>query len=64
MTSKELHARLGATKSLTVIEYHLCTLVEARVAKLILGTELRFQLKSTRVAELLVRKWLPLGLWV
>lgn len=37
VSSGELHAILGGNRSLQVIEYHLCTLVKANAAKVVLG---------------------------
>ena len=44
MTSAELYGIWDGTRALQVIEYHLCTLVTAKVADVVLGPELRFRL--------------------
>lgn len=44
MTSAELYAIWDGTKPLQVIEYHLSTLVKARVAEVVYGPELHFGL--------------------
>lgn len=44
MTSVELYAIWDGTKPLQVIEYHLSSLVRAKVAEVVLGPELQFQL--------------------
>lgn len=44
MTSAELYAIWDGTKPLQVIEYHLSTLVKAKVAEVVFGPELHFQL--------------------
>jgi hypothetical protein len=44
MTSAELYAIWDGTKPLRAIEYHLSTLVKAKVAEVVLGPELHFQL--------------------
>lgn len=44
MTSAELYAIWDGTKSLQAIEYHLSTLVKVKVAEVVFGPELHFQL--------------------
>jgi hypothetical protein len=44
MTSAELYAVWDGTKPLQAIEYHLSTLVKAKVAEVVFGPELHFQL--------------------
>lgn len=43
-TSAEIYGMLDGTRSLSVIEYHLSTLVGAGVAELVFGPELHFRL--------------------
>jgi hypothetical protein len=42
MTSAELYAIFDGRRSLKAIEYHLCTLVKAKVAEVAYGPELHF----------------------
>lgn len=44
VTSAELYAIWNGTKPLQVFEYHLITLVKAKVVEVVLGPELHFQL--------------------
>jgi hypothetical protein len=44
MTLAELYAVFDGERSLDAIEYHLFTLVKARIAEVVLGPELHFQL--------------------
>lgn len=48
VTAGELYLLLGRAKRLRVLDYHLCTLVRAGVAKVVNGPELRFVLTSQR----------------
>lgn len=43
-TSAEIYGMLDGTRSLSVIEYHLVTLVKAKDVEVVYGPELRFQL--------------------
>jgi hypothetical protein len=44
VTAQELYQVWGESKSPSILDYHLCTLVKMRVVKLIVGSELRFGL--------------------
>jgi|GEM_PF-2053827 len=44
VTAAGLHTLWGGRKPLSVFDYHLCTLVKAGVAEVVLGPELRFRL--------------------
>jgi hypothetical protein len=46
MTSAELYAIFDGERSLKAIEYHLCTLVKAKVAEVVYGPELHFRLTA------------------
>lgn len=48
VTAGELYSLLGKAKRLRVLDYHLCTLVRAGVAKVVSGPELRFVLAAQR----------------
>ena len=48
VTAGELRLLLGKAKRLCALEYHLCTLVKAGIAKVISGPELRFVLTAQR----------------
>ena len=45
VTASELHQTWNGTKSFSIIDYHLCTLVEMGVVKPIIGPELLFQIE-------------------
>jgi hypothetical protein len=44
VTSSELQAIWAEPKALEIFEYHLCTLVKAKVAEVVYGPELHFRL--------------------
>jgi hypothetical protein len=44
VTSAELYAIWNGTKPLQTIEYHLSSLVKAKIAEVVFGPELHFQL--------------------
>jgi hypothetical protein len=46
VTAGELFSLLDRAKRLDVLDYHLCTLVRAGVAKMVSGPELRFVLAN------------------
>jgi hypothetical protein len=57
MTSAELYGVFDGERSLKAIEYHLSTLVKARVAEVVLGPELHFRLvPAGRGPESLIRE--------
>jgi len=60
VTSSELYARLDRAWSLRAIEYHLSTLVKAKIVEIVVGRELRFRL--TRGDQRIDREWMPLVL--
>jgi hypothetical protein len=43
MTSGEVREALETLLPLAAVEYHLCTLVETKVAEVVIGPELHFQ---------------------
>ncbi|HEY2334763.1 MAG TPA: hypothetical protein VGH58_07150 [Solirubrobacterales bacterium] len=44
VTANELHQIWDEAKTPSTLDYHLCTLVEAGVVELVIGSELRFVL--------------------
>ena len=58
VTSKELYEKLDRAWSLKAIEYHLSALVKAKVAEVVYGPELHFQLiGASAEPESVVREW-------
>jgi len=53
VTAAELYAIWEGTKPLQTIEYHLSTLVRARVAEVVYGPELQFRLVPISTASAL-----------
>lgn len=48
VTAGELYSLLGKARRLRVLDYHLCTLTRAGVARVVSGPELRFVLTAQR----------------
>jgi hypothetical protein len=62
MTSGELYAIWDGTKPLQTIEYHLSTLVKAKVVELVIGPESQFQLVPLREGAKSLSGAVPLAL--
>jgi hypothetical protein len=45
VTASELHQSRDETRSPSIIDYHLCTLVEMGVVGIVVGPELLFQIE-------------------
>lgn len=58
VSSAELQAIWAEPKDLRIFEYHLSTLVKAKVAEVVYGPELHFQLIGACAGpEIVVREW-------
>jgi hypothetical protein len=58
VSSAELQAIWAEHKDLRIFEYHLSTLVKAKVAEVVYGPELHFQLIGAGAElEIVVREW-------
>jgi len=57
VTSSELQRVWADHKDLKIFEYHLSTLVKAKVAEVVYGPELHFRLRGAGVGEPSVGEW-------
>ncbi len=57
VTSSELQRVWADHKDLKIFEYHLSTLVKAKVAEVVYGPELHFRLSGAEAGEPSVREW-------